>query len=151
MNTWIYFLLKFVHVTAMAVWLGGPPVAILGLRRTLGLGPGFALAAVERLIAVTPVFVAAALVTIVSGALLIFAAGGPAFVPTQILVGAGLTFPILVVGGTVVRPTLLALQAHFAAGGESASAEHLLRRFVWAHRTEQMLRVSVLALMVVRS
>lgn len=46
------------------------------------------------------------------------------------------------------RPALLGLRSHFEGGGDAVAAEPLVRRFVWAHRFEQVLRVSILVLMV---
>ena len=148
MSTPLSFGIKAVHVLAMALWLGGPPVAVFGMRRALGAGPGVARAMVERLLAITPLFIAAALVTLASGAALVGIAGGISRVPPRILIGAALVVPIFAIGGAMNRPALMKLRDHYAAGGATAAAEPLIRRFLWAHRLEQVLRVTIFALMV---
>jgi hypothetical protein len=145
-----YFGVRLVHLAAMALWVGGPPIAVFGFKRALAAGPEVARSAVERLIAVTPLFVAAALVTIVSGATLVGLAGGVSRVPVRILVGAVLVVPVFALGGGVVRPALNALRDHLAGGGTAESGDRYVRRFVWAHRAEQALRLAILALMSLR-
>jgi hypothetical protein len=147
-STWLFFTVKLVHVLAMALWLGGPPVAVFGARRDLNAGLDLAKSTVERLLAITPLFIASALVTILSGALLVVFAGGISHVPARVLIGAALVVPIFAVGGAMNRPALMKLRDHFATGAEPAAAEHLVRRFLLAHRIEQALRLTVLALMV---
>jgi hypothetical protein len=39
MDTWLYFSVKFVHVLAMAVYVGATVAAPIGMRRALALGP----------------------------------------------------------------------------------------------------------------
>src|SRR5262249_30008086 len=142
------FGVKLLHVLAMAVWLGGPPVAVFRLRQALGGGSDLARNSVERLLAITPVFIASALTTVLTGATLVVLVGGLSRVPIRILVGAVLVVPIFAVGGAMNRPALLNLRAHFAAGRSSEAPEPFMRRFLWAHRVAQTLRVTTLVLMV---
>jgi hypothetical protein len=144
----IYFGVKLVHVLAMALWVGGPVVAAFGARKRLAGGGSVAAATVEQLLAITPVFIGAALTTVLSGAALVYLSGGISHVAPRILVGAALVVPIFAVGGGMNRPALMGLRDHFAAGGDGASAERWIRRFVLAHNLEQALRVTVLVLMV---
>lgn len=148
MNTSLYFAVKLLHVLAMALWLGGPPVAVFRVRLAFNAGPELAKATVERLLSITPVFIAAALATIASGAVLVVLAGGLSRIPARILIGALLVVPIFIVGGAMNRPALMKLRDHFARDGEPAAAEPFVRQFVWAHRIEQVLRVTILVLMV---
>jgi len=140
MSTWLYFGVKLLHILAMAVWLGGPPIAVFGLRR------GLDRAAVERLLLITPVFIGAALITMASGVGLAFLYGVH-MVPLRIWLGAALTPLLFVIGGLLVRPSLLGLQAHFSSGATS-DPEPLVRRFFLAHRLEMGLRVAILTTMV---
>jgi hypothetical protein len=147
-NTWLYSSLKVAHILAMALWVGGPPIAVFGLRDALKTGSAVSRAFTQRLLAITPLFIAAALVTVASGAGLIAAAGGIAHVPAPVLLGAILSLPIFAIGGAMSRPALVKPNAHFAAGGDAAAADPLVRRFLLAHRLEQGLRLVVLVLMV---
>jgi uncharacterized membrane protein len=147
-NTSLYFGVKVVHVLAMTLWLGGPFVAVFGVRRAFNAGPDLAKATAERLLSITPVFIVSALVTILSGAVLILLAGGISRVPARILIGAALVVPIFAVGGAMNRPALMKLRDHFAAGRDVSTAEPFVQRFLWAHRIEQVLRVTILVLMV---
>ena len=148
MNLSLYFGVKLLHVLAMALWLGGPPVAVFRVRQAFGGGSDLARKTVERLLAMTPMFIASALTTVLTGATLVVLAGGLSRVPIRILVGAALVVPIFTVGGAMNRPALLNLRAHFAAGGSLEAAEPFIRRFLWAHHVEQTLRVTTLVLMV---
>jgi len=148
MSGWIFFGVKLLHLLAMALWVGGPVIAVVGVRKRFAAGGAVATATVEQLLAVTPVFIAAALTTVLSGAALIHLSGGIARVAPRILIGAALVVPIFAIGGGLNRRALLGLRDHFAAGGDGASAERLIARFILAHNLEQALRVTVLALMV---
>ena len=130
MPTWLYFSLKLVHLLAMAVWVGGSIVAPLGMTRTLRLGQPYIQDLVPRLDTATRMMVAAALVTVLSGVGLVFAAGGPSYVPGRILAGAALTPLIFVLGGILTRPALRQLRVHFAGGGSADSARAQVRRFL---------------------
>jgi hypothetical protein len=105
-------------------------------------------AAVDRPLRITPWFIAAALATLLTGGALVFLAGGISRVPARILVGAALVVPVFVIGGAVVRPTLMKVHDHVRAGGSTSLARPLVRRFFFAHRVEQLLRLTALALMV---
>jgi hypothetical protein len=148
MSTPAYFGLKLLHILAMTLWVGGPPVAVFGVREAFGLGPDVAGAAADRLIRITPMFVGSALVTVLTGGVLVLTAGGLSRAPARVLVGAALVVPVFVIGGTVVRPTLMKLREHFREGGGPSEAEPLVRRLIWTHRIEALLRVTILALMV---
>jgi hypothetical protein len=143
----LYFALKLVHVLAMALWVGGPPIAVFGLERALAT-PAVARDTVDRLLAVTPWFIGAALVTVASGAALVYLSGGLLRVPARILVGAALVVPLFALGGGVTRPALVGLRRHFAGGGDVAAAGPLVRRLRVGHGVEQAVRLVALALMV---
>jgi len=68
--------------------------------------------------------------------------------PPRYLVGAGIMLTIIAIGAGLSRPVFNALEAHFARGGDAAGAEPLVRRFYLLIRVEQVLRLTVLALMV---
>ena len=140
-----YPLVKLVHVFAMAIWIGGPWLALIGVREELAAGGARGLQAVLHLQRVTKLFIAAALITVATGAVLIALSGGPSHVARRLLWGAALVVPIFVLGGAVVRPALLELEASFRA---QRPCEAAARRFFLAARLEDLLRAAVLALMV---
>ena len=61
---------------------------------------------------------------------------------------AGLSLAVFAVGGGMNRPALLGLEAHFRAGGSPSDAAPLVRRFFFAARLEDVVRLVILALMV---
>jgi hypothetical protein len=148
MNFWLYVRIKFVHVLAMAIWIGGAAIAPVGLGRSLSLGATQAAEFVVHLKTVTWIILTAAFTTFVSGALLMFAAG-ISNVPTRIWIGAALTLCVFAVGGTLGSPAMRRLGEHFDRGGDAASAAPLARRFLWIVNIEMAIRVVVLVLMVV--
>jgi uncharacterized membrane protein len=150
MPVYVYTAIKLLHIAAMSVWLGGPPIAVFGLRRSLDNGAVIAHFHIARLLAVTPIFIGAALTTVVTGGALVWAAGGLASVPPRILIGALLVLPVFAIGGGMSRPALMRLERHFAAGGDASSVAADTRRFLLGHRLEQALRITVLVIMVVR-
>ncbi len=150
METWLYFGLRLVHILAMAVWIGATVIAPYGFRRTLALGPEHTLPAVDRLLAATTLIIVAGFTTFLSGAALIYVMGGVSVMPTRILVGAGLTLGIYLIGGTISRPAMTKMRAHFAGGGDVAGAMPFIRTFEISINVEMALRLAVLVLMVVK-
>ena len=150
MNTWLYLTLRLLHLLAMAVWIGGATVAPLGLRRSLAAGPEHAKLMVARLQAATKLIVPAGLATLLSGMGLIVAAGGPAHVSWRILVGAGLTLCIFVLGATLGSPAMNRLEKHLTGGGDMGTASALAERFLKVINVEMAIRLVVLLLMVFR-
>ena len=144
----LYSGIKFLHILAMATWIGAAAVAPLGMRRSLELGTGHAVECVRRLRAATTLIVIAALATVVTGFALMQFSGGWSGQPTRIRAGTGLTLLVFLLGATASRPTLNRLRAHFAAGGDAASARPLRRQFLSIAALEMSLRTVVLALMV---
>jgi hypothetical protein len=143
-----YFIIKLLHVFAMAIWTGGPLVALIGVREDFAEGGTRALAALARLQKMTRLFIVAALTTVASGATLIALAGGPTHVGHRYLAGGALSLPIFVIGGAVVRPALSRLEAHFRDCDPPAAAAPAVRRFFLAARSEDVLRTIVLMLMI---
>jgi uncharacterized membrane protein len=147
MDTWAYFSLKLLHIFAMAVYLGSTVAAPIGMRRALRLGPAHGHDFMVRLQQTTRMIVAMAFLTFASGAALVWLRTWSG-TPGRYLWGAALLIALFVIGGGFSRPVFNALLAHFARGGDAASAEPLERRFYRLIRVEQALRLTALALMV---
>jgi hypothetical protein len=146
--SWVYLGCKLIHIFAITLWVGGPHLALVGVRGELQRGGLEARAALERLQKMTRLFIAAGLTTLASGGAMIALAGGFSHVANRFLVGGALSLLLFVIGGAVVRPTLLGLEAHFAKDGPPPEAAPLVRRFLLAARTEDTLRLVILSLMV---
>jgi hypothetical protein len=147
MDAWLYVSVKLVHILAMAVYVGGTVAAPVGMRRALALGPVHGHDFMVRLQQTTRIIVATAFLTLGSGGLLVWLRT-LAGTPPRYLVGAGIMLTIFAIGATLSRPVFNALEAHFARGGDAATAAPLVRRFYLLIRIEQVLRLTVLALMV---
>ncbi len=149
MTAWLYFTVKALHLFGMTLWTGGPLVAPVGLMAAVREGGERGRDHVRRMQALTPYFVGGALLTLATGAPLLWAGGGFSTARPTVLVGAVvalLTFPL---GGAVIRPTLLQLDAALAAKATRDEVEPLLRRFLAAHAAEIVLKTLALALMVI--
>jgi putative copper export protein len=142
--------IKFLHFLAMAIWIGAAAAAPIGMRRSLARGADHATDCVRRLQDITKLIVPSAILTLFSGVALVELSGGWRNAPARTYAATALTLLVILVGATIARPTLAALRAHFAAGGDAHSAEPLRRRFVLIANLEMAMRIAVLALMVLR-
>lgn len=145
----LFFLLRFLHLAAMILWLGGGlsiPV-VLDVRRSLALGIGHGEALVARLSTTTALVIPAGLTTFVTGLGLIFLRGGFGAVPPRIHVAMAMTLAIFGIGALLNRPALLSLAAAVKRG-DLEEAEAAGRRFTFWVRCEDALRLSILVLMV---
>lgn len=145
-----YLALRLVHLAAMAVWIGGPLVAVVGVRKALLAGGEVARDKSAWLLAITPIFIVAGLTTVASGIGLLVTLGGFAAVRWTVLAGAGVAVAALPFGGLMTRPALIGLRRHFEAGGSGPDSKRLVSRFLLSHRIEFALRVTALVLMVIR-
>lgn len=139
-----YGLLRLLHIAAMTVWVGGPPIAVIGARAAMLRGGETAIAKVRWLISVTPVIIASAVLTVGSGIALIVHLGGLSNLRPTVLAGIALAIATFPVGGFMNRPALMKLREHFEAGRGPDEAAPFVARFAWAHRIKQTLRVAAL-------
>jgi hypothetical protein len=145
----LYVALRLLHLAAMILWLGGglsvPVVA--DIRRTLeaGLAGGAALSA--RLRTTTLLVVPSAVVVILSGVALLALRYGFSGAPHRFHLALALALSIFVVGGTQSAPAIKALERAFASA-DQAAAERAGKKLIRCLRVEDLLRVSVLLLMV---
>jgi hypothetical protein len=145
----LFFLLRLLHLAAMILWLGAGlsiPVA-LDIRRSLALGIGHGEALVARLSTISMLVIPAGLTTFLTGLGLIFLRGGFGAVPRRIHVAMVLTLAIFGIGALLGRPALLRL-ASAVKRGDLEAAKAAGRRFTFWVRCEDVLRLSVLVLMV---
>jgi hypothetical protein len=140
-----YMWIKLLHVFAMAIWTGGPYIALIGVREEFAAGGTRGLEALRRLQRMTRLFIASALTTVANGAGMIALAGGPSHVSSRLLAGAALSVPIFFIGGGMNRRALLRLDECFRAG---QPGQRWVRLFFLAARLEDLLRAAILALMV---
>lgn len=142
-----YLGLRFLHLVAAAVWLGGGLLAPLDVRASIGdaaLHAGL----MRRLRATATLMNWAALLTVLTGVALMWASGGFFAAPLRIHVGLALTLLTYAISRFLIRPVIMDLQRAVGRELPAAEAAALTRRFTVAVRVEDLTRVVVLVLMV---
>jgi hypothetical protein len=143
-----HLIIRAVHLAAMAIWLGGPIVATVDIKRAQSLGTKHIFALAGRMRRLTPLMIIAGLVTVVSGLGLMAEAGGWAHMPNRLQLGLALTVSTFFIGGTVIAPALLELTRMDKEPPGEGRTRRIFRRFVVAHWVEIVIRGVVFALMV---
>jgi hypothetical protein len=144
----LLMILKVLHLTAVAIWMGGSLTVPRDVRRTLGLGPPHTAELMPRLKGVAQLMNGAAGFTLLTGFALVVAAGGFANVPHRIHLGLFLTLLCYVAGRWLIRPVLGQLAVATKSTLSREDAEQLRRRLTRVLNVEHALRLAVLVLMV---
>jgi hypothetical protein len=143
-----FLILKVLHLTAAAVWIGGSLTAPSDIRRSLLAGPPHTAHLMPRLRAISKLMNLSALATFVTGLALVFAAGGFDRVPHRIHLGIFLTLAAVAAGRWLIRPVLKGIAACIGAPVPPAEVDRLMVRFWAVNGVEHALRLAVLILMV---
>lgn len=141
-----YLVLKFVHVVAAVLWVGGG-LAFTILTILAGRDGRRLLALLDSAAPLGLIALPSSLVTLVSGGTLVWL-GAWGFAPWVVVALAG-TLASIAVGATVLGPTLGRIAAARAQGDE-AGALTLAERLAWPGRIEGAVLVVVVSLMVTK-
>jgi len=146
----LYLSLRYVHIIAMALWIGGVSFISGDARRTLKT-PGADLGLLtSRMRHANRIAAPSALVTLATGFALIYLLGGFAAVPRAIHIGTLSGLIMLAVGGGVIGRTSAALEAGIEAGEDRAALIALVTRMTVGVAVFHALWMFTLAAMVFR-
>ena len=144
----LLFSLKILHLTAVAVWVGGSLTAPRDVRRTLALGQPHLSQLLPRLRGTAQLMNQSALATVLTGAALIAVDGGPLRIPHRIHLGLFLTFLAFVAGRWLIRPVLGELAMLSKGAVTPEQSKQIYAKFIAVNSVEHALRLAVLVLMV---
>jgi hypothetical protein len=140
-------ILRIVHVAFASVWVGYPLGASGDIRRTLALGPPHTDVLVSRINRTARITIASGVLTAATGLGLVFAVGGFGAVTVRIHIGLTLTLLSLAVGGTLTHPAWFRIREAIAKGDLEVAKKNV-KRFAAGDGIEQLLKFTVLALML---
>jgi hypothetical protein len=135
---------RFLHILAASLWIGSALFWPGALRRALAAAPPQPEAALRQARAATGLDLVAGLATVVTGALLVWAAGG-----NELAVAAGLAFALARLGLLlgVARPALARVEQAMGAG-DAERARGAARRVPAYAGAAHLLWLAALAAMV---
>jgi hypothetical protein len=144
----LFFVVKFFHLAAMAIWFGAAFSTPADVRRTLASNDANVPALLQRLRFTAKMMNWSGLATLASGLILMQMLGGFGAVPARFHIGLVLTVLIFVVGRWMIRPTIFELSKAACEPGFEAVSGEISRKFSRAVAVEHGLRIAVLGLMV---
>jgi uncharacterized protein YjeT (DUF2065 family) len=122
-NDTVYYLLRFLHITATATWIGAALWVPGDVRRTLARGAPHTELLVPRVDTALKLDLWAGIASILTGLVLMLAIGGhPA---TRLMVGLGLALVLLGLVAFGVFPAWRRIKASLATGGDPGAVKKL--------------------------
>lgn len=141
------FVVKFLHIIAIATWFGHKLHLPSDIRGSLGAGLDAARAMLPRMQRAKKIGFGAGVLTLATGLTLIFLSGGFAAVPPRIHAGFTLTLLIFAVSAAGVGPTWKRVE-EAVTGGDLATAQAKAKRMGMFFGIEHLLWTLTLATMV---
>jgi hypothetical protein len=140
-----YYLLRFLHLVAMAVWLGAALWVPGDVKRTLALGPPHVARLGQRVRPALRLAVWAGVATIATGTGLTMTGGSRR---PGIVVGFVIALFLLILGMTILLPAGKRAAALAESGGDLAEAQRLARSLAAFAGVGHLLWLAALAAMV---